>query len=206
MTTEKTDPCWRWSVPWWGCCAARRTSGAAGLQSDRTWRLAAACRGGWSVVLDWHSSPHCPTLHLVLQVVVQPQQSVVGSDDLRDQPGLLVTGDDQPSREDTRTVSGAAELTAHLYSRLHSNSPCSGKVWKYFSRIGLFWLDWWESHVLDFLRSLKPKQTMKLWNRSYFVRWGRQFWEHLLSSQPITEQGRSLVVSYQMLHHLTRPF
>ena len=43
------------------------------------------------------SSPHCPTLHLVLQVVVQPQQSVVGSDDLRDQPSLLVTGDDQPA-------------------------------------------------------------------------------------------------------------
>ena len=58
------------------------------------------------MVLDWHSSPHCPTLHLVLQVVVEPQQSVVGSDDLRDQPSLLVTGDDQPSREDTRTVSG----------------------------------------------------------------------------------------------------
>ena len=93
------------------------------------------------MVLDWHSSPHCPTLHLVLQVVVEPQQSVVGSDDLRDQPGLLVTGDDQPSREDTRTRGQSVEardLTAHLYSRLHSNSPCSGKVWKYFSRIGLF--------------------------------------------------------------------
>ena len=78
LNPSRTNQWWRWAFLVLGSCLARRTESPAGLQSVRTWRWEQVWRG-WSVrssELLWSGSPHCPPRHLMIKVIVEPQQTV----------------------------------------------------------------------------------------------------------------------------------
>ena len=113
---------------------------------------------------DWNWSPESQTIKLMIEMIVEAQQTVPGSPYIHYQassPGFLWARYEETGDENIRLMdNGHLTILPVLGPPFKFSSQ--RKSLKVLLKNWFVLIGWWESHVLDFLRSFKPKQTMKL--------------------------------------------
>ena len=113
---------------------------------------------------DWNWSPESQTIKLMIEMIVEAQQTVPGSPHIHHQassPGFLGARYEETGDENIRLMdNGHLTILPVLGPPFKFSSQ--RKSLKVLLKNWFVLIGWWESHVLDFLRSFKPKQTMKL--------------------------------------------